>query len=69
MTTIHTDYIKLGEIRKVFKDYFNNFSIELPEHVKTWEDLSHEQSGWSILYSLGYDEKNIPCMFFLQITE
>jgi len=64
MTTIHTDYIKLGEIRKVFKDYFNNFSIELPEHVKTWDDLYDEHSGWSIIYSLGYDEKNIPCMFF-----
>lgn len=59
-----TDYIKLDKIRKVFKEYFENFSIELPENIKTWEDLFHDNSGWSIIYSLGYDDKEIPCVYF-----
>lgn len=59
-----TDYIKLDKIRKVFKEYFENFSIELPDNIKTWEDLFHDNSGWSIIYSLGYDEQEIPCVFF-----
>lgn len=59
-----TDYIKLDNIRKVFKEYFENFSIELPDNIKTWEDLFHDNSGWSIIYSLGYDEQEIPCVYF-----
>jgi ribA/ribD-fused uncharacterized protein len=59
----HLDYIKLEKIRQVFKEYFENFSIELPSIVKPWDDWRHEDSGWSITYSLGYDDENIPCMF------
>ena len=62
-TVKYLDYIKLEKIRQVFKEYFENFYIELPSVVKPWDEWEHENSGWSITYSLGHDDKNIPCIF------
>ncbi len=59
----HTDYIKFEKINSVFKEYFDGFSLKFPENFKTWDDLEHCNSGWSITYSLGYDDKNIPCVY------
>jgi ribA/ribD-fused uncharacterized protein len=64
MTTVYTDYIKLPEIRKTFQKYFNHSAIELPQQLKPWDDLYFHSSGWSVIYSLGYDAENIPCIFF-----
>ncbi|MFN7120329.1 MAG: hypothetical protein ACK4TA_26310 [Saprospiraceae bacterium] len=60
---MYIDYIKLDAIRAVFKDYFNNFSIELPEQIKTWGEIEGN-AGWFIIYSLGYDDNKIPCIYF-----
>jgi hypothetical protein len=62
-TMKHTDYINLDKIRKVFKEYFEGFSIEFPDDVKIWDEWEHQNSGWSITYSLGYDDINIPCIY------
>lgn len=59
----HTDYIKLDTIRQVFNAYFEGFSIEFPNNIKPWDDWYHPDSGWSITYSLGYDDTHIPCVY------
>jgi ribA/ribD-fused uncharacterized protein len=60
---MYTDYIKLEKIREEFKDYFKSFSIELPEPIKTWDEIEGN-SGWLIIHSLGYDDNKIPCIYF-----
>lgn len=57
-------YIKLEEIRNTFKAYFKDFLIELPEKIKNYDYFTHNPSNWFIIYSLGYDDKKIPCIYF-----
>lgn len=53
----------MEKIRQAFKEYFDEFDIELPEHIEKKGTIT--DSGWSITYILTHDEHGEPCLDFL----
>lgn len=52
----------MEKIRRAFKEYFDEFDIELPETIQVKGSI--QEGGWSITYILNTDEDGKPALDF-----
>ncbi len=53
----------MEKIREAFKEYFEEFEVELPEKIEKKGAIS--EGGWHISYVLTTDEQGEPCLDFV----